>query len=193
MVNERQKNIEKIFKENTPDGKFISVVKTSRPNLIRRLYDNMTIQDFISDTNIDYERYKKVDSELKGINLNDILQLSKKYDISLDYLYGISKYKNDEDVFFKKLLEHIPEISTRKKDYIELSINHYLIDYIIGLYNLEETSDWEDYTEYEYETSKQQEYVNTYKKSVAESQKLNDEYILISKKKFDELLNNKNN
>ena len=99
MVNERQKNIEKIFKENTPDGKFISVVKTSRPNLIRRLYDNMTIQDFISDTNIDYERYKKVDSELKGINLNDILQLSKKYDISLDYLYGISKYKNDEDVF----------------------------------------------------------------------------------------------
>ena len=96
-------------------------------------------------------------------------------------------------MFFKKLLEHIPEISTRKKDYIELSINHYLIDYIIGLYNLEETSDWEDYTEYEYETSKQQEYVNTYKKSVAESQKLNDEYILISKKKFDELLNNKNN
>ena len=36
-----------------------------------------------------------------------------------------------------------------------MSINHYLIDYIIGLYNLEETSDWEDYTEYEYFKSKE--------------------------------------
>lgn len=190
---EREKIIAKIIKENTPENKSLTVVKTSRPNLIRRLHDNISMEDFIAGTNIDLERYKKVDKGLKGINLNDILELARKYNLSLDYLYGISKYKNDEDVFFQKLLEQVPNIFQKEEDYLILSINHFLIKYILALYDLEETKDLEDYTEFEYETSKQQEYVNTYKKSVAESKNLTDSYILISKVKFDELLNNKKN
>ncbi len=187
----REEKIIKIIKDNLPYNKPLTVIKTSRPNLIRRLYDNMPMEEFIKDTSIDLERYKKVDRQVNGINLQDVLELARKYNLSLDYLYGISDYKNDEDVFFQKLLEKVPSIFQKEEDYLILSINHFLIKYILALYDLQETKDLEDYTEFEYETSKQQEYVNTYKQSLAESKNLNDSYILISKAKFDELLNNK--
>ena len=90
---------------------------SERIKKIRALH-RLTQQEFADILDYSVDKIKKIESKQKDLDIELALKINNQYDISLDYLYGISEYLNLEEYLIDDLIENVLEPKVFEKKYM---------------------------------------------------------------------------
>ena len=101
-------------------------------------------------TCISLDTIKNIETGRTELKLDEAIDISKTCNASLDYLYGLSEFMNEEEFLIENLIEKIFSAKLFQKKYmdrhltpitvdtIQLTMNDYLVQYLLKLVNLNE-------------------------------------------------------
>lgn len=111
----------------------------------------ITQKKFADNIDISPETIKKIEQGVSPLSLDIALRISKHYDVSLDYLYELSDFMNENEIIISKAFESIFNVSlihitdyidTEGKmyntDILKLTSNKYLIEFLLESKKIEE-------------------------------------------------------
>ncbi len=148
----RDEKIQKIFdedKEKKADNFSENTeVKEIARNRVKALQKNLGLkaEDFVKDINgFSVETLYSIEKGNSGLTLDKALKISKKFNVSLDYLFGISDYINEKEITAEIAFEQIFDIEfplcDDKEDpmlILNFSTNEYLLEYFYNKKLLEQ-------------------------------------------------------
>lgn len=202
MINykdQRKKNIEILQNENENESERVIEVKCPRlENLYKRL--GLKQVDFADAIDCDPSLIRRINSGERALTIDIALKIAKKFNVSLDYLYGIVDYQNEEELKIEKAFEMVlnPEILSDvyySPNGTELTINNLkisvqknLIDYLLILKDLQKrrllNNDKNKITDDDFENSKD-ELISKYSNLLNNKEsKIYNDYILIPIENF---------
>jgi len=97
-----------------------------------------------------------------GLTLDKALKISQKYDVSLDYLFGISNFMNENEILIDKAFKmvfdptiiidkyDIKDVGSFKLELMVLNVNEYLIKFLFDSYKLDVDFANDELSEYDY-------------------------------------------
>ncbi len=127
-----------------------SVKEVSR-NRVRylRKYLELSVGEFLDKIDgFSDETLQSIEKGNCGLTLDKALKISKKYNVSLDYLFGISDYMNEQQIKSEIAFEQVFNIQFPLADneedpllVVNFSINEYLLEYFHHKKLLEQKKD----------------------------------------------------
>lgn len=136
-------------------------------------------------TGISLDTIKNIETGRSYLKIEDAKDIAKVCNVSLDYLYGLSMYMNEEEFLIENLIEKIFSAKLYTKEYmnrklipikidtLELTMSDYLVQYLFKLINLNEQYNQKKITINEFnekrEDLKQEYYDNISKNDVKKS------------------------
>lgn len=151
----RKEAIQEIFdddeeKKVNVDSTNHSVKEVSR-NRVRylRKYLELSVGEFLDKIDgFSDETLQSIEKGNCGLTLDKALKISKKYNVSLDYLFGISDYMNEQQIKSEIAFEQVFNIQFPLADNeedpllsVNFSINEYLLEYFHHKKLLEQEKD----------------------------------------------------
>ena len=151
----RKEAIQEIFdddeeKKVNVDSTNHSVKEVSR-NRVRylRKYLELSVGEFLDKIDgFSDETLQSIEKGNCGLTLDKALKISKKYNVSLDYLFGISDYMNEQQIKSEIAFEQVFNIQFPLADneedpllVVNFSINEYLLEYFHHKKLLEQKKD----------------------------------------------------
>ena len=151
----RKEAIQEIFdddeeKKVNVDSTNHSVKEVSR-NRVRylRKYLELSVGEFLDKIDgFSDETLQSIEKGNCGLTLDKALKISKKYNVSLDYLFGISDYMNEQQIKSELAFEQVFNIQFPLADneedpllVVNFSINEYLLEYFHHKKLLEQKKD----------------------------------------------------
>lgn len=151
----RKEAIQEIFdddeeKKVNVDSTNHSVKEVSR-NRVRylRKYLELSVGEFLDKIDgFSDETLQSIEKGNCGLTLDKALKISKKYNVSLDYLFGISDYMNEQqiksEIAFKQVFNIQFPLADNEEDpllVVNFSINEYLLEYFHHKKLLEQKKD----------------------------------------------------
>jgi len=139
----RNEKIQEIFdidedKKENVDSKNHEVKEISK-NRVKELRKNLdlTVKDFVDGIDgFSPETLSSIEKGNSGLTLDKALKIAQKYEVSLDYLFGISDYINENELALEKAFDYIFDIQFPLFDnesdpmlVINFSTNEYLLEY----------------------------------------------------------------
>lgn len=100
---------------------------SERIKKIRALH-NLTQQELADILDYSVDKIKKIESKQKDLDIELALKINNHYDISLDYLYGISDYLNLEEYLIDDLIENVLEPKIFEKKYMSKNMVQVSVD-----------------------------------------------------------------
>lgn len=139
----RTENIQEIFSDD--EDKKVNVdsqnheVKNISKNRVRDLRKKLglSVGEFLDEIDgFSDETLRAIEKGSCGLTLDKALKIAKKHEVSLDYLFGISDYMNENEIMSELAFEQISNIEFPLADHEEdpllvlnFSINEYLLEY----------------------------------------------------------------
>lgn len=169
----RKENIQEIFnddkekKENSYSSNH--EVKDISRNRVRDLRKNLglSIGEFLDGIDgFSDNTLQSIEKGNSGLTLDKALKIAQKYDVSLDYLFGISDYINEKEIKSEIAFEQIfniefPLIDNEEDPMLVLnfSTNEYLLEYFYNKKLLEQNKQNREITQevFEFELKKLRE------------------------------------
>lgn len=142
MKIDRDNNIQKIFDDDAEKKELsysthLEVKEISR-NRVRELRKKLNINAKEFTDGIDgfsEETLLSIEKGNSGLTLDKALKIAKKFNVSLDYLFGISDYINEDEITSELAYEHIFNIEFPFNDtddpllILNFSTNKYILEF----------------------------------------------------------------
>lgn len=151
-------------KENIDSEKhLVKEVPKNRVKEFRQRIGIKSIQEFIEDMDgFSKGTLESIEKGNIGLSLDKALKISQKYDVSLDYLFGISDFMNESEILIDKAFQMVCNPTIIKDEYelenigrfslelMVLNINEYLIKFLFDSHKLDVDYANNDISEYDY-------------------------------------------
>ncbi len=162
------------------DGEDLEKKEIGKRVKIARKKQGYSQSQLARKTNISLDTIKNIETGRTELKLDEAIDISKTCNASLDYLYGLSEFINEEEFLIENLIEKIFSAKLFQKKYmdrhltpitvdtIQLTMNDYLVQYLLKLVNLneEKTKNKMSYDDYnEKREDLKQEYYNNLSKN----------------------------
>lgn len=162
------------------DGEDLEKKEIGKRVKIARKKQGYSQSQLARKTCISLDTIKNIETGRTELKLDEAIDISKTCNASLDYLYGLSEFINEEEFFIENLIEKIFSAKLFQKKYmdrhlipitidtIQLTMNDYLVQYLLKLVNLneEKTKNKMSYDDYnEKREDLKQEYYNNLSKN----------------------------
>lgn len=158
------------------DGEDLEKKEIGKRVKIARKKQGYSQSQLARKTCISLDTIKNIETGRTELKLDEAIDISKTCNASLDYLYGLSEFINEEEFLIENLIEKIFSAKLFQKKYmdrhltpitidtIQLTMNDYLVQYLLKLVNLNEEKaknkmSYDDYNE-KREDLKQEYYNN---------------------------------
>ena len=140
---QRTENIQEIFDDDEDKKEKVDSinheVKDVSRNRVRYLRKSLglSVGEFLDGIDgFSYYTLESIEKGNSGLTLDKALKISQKYDVSLDYLFGISDYINEKQIMSEVAFEQIFNIQFPLADnegdpllVLNFSTNEYLLEY----------------------------------------------------------------
>ena len=156
----RKEKIQEIFDDDSKNktgvysgrAKTEHEVKEVSKNRVKELRKKLGIKnafDFVKNMKgFSDQTLQSIEKGNSGLTLDKALKIAQEYNVSLDYLFGISDYINEEEIMIELAFEHIFNIQFPLADNeedpllsVNFSINEYLLEYFHHKKLLEQEKD----------------------------------------------------
>lgn len=122
----RKENIDKIFSNNETSQ--VRGTTSERVKSVRNRFE-LTQKDFANKLEISLDTIKAIELKDDKLSLDVALRIAKTFNVSLDYLFNITDYMNEDEVLIDKAFESIFDVSLiHKEDYIDIDGKMYITD-----------------------------------------------------------------
>lgn len=193
----REKNIDKILSNN--ETAQVRGIKTERIKSVRNR-ENLTQQKFAKEIDVSLDTIKAIELNEDKLSLDVALRIAKRFNVSLDYLFNITDFMNEDEILIDKAFQAVfnptiirdeYELENIGKFWIELmvlSVNEYLIKFLFESNKLENAFLNNELTEFDY-NFKMEELKDKYYKALKDGGNITVPHILIP---FDKVNNDIN-
>lgn len=122
----RKGNIDKIFSNNETSQ--VRGTTSERVKSVRNRF-GLTQKDFADKIEISLDTIKAIELKDDKLSLDVALRIAKTFNVSLDYLFNITDFMNEDEVLINKAFESIFGVSLiHKEDYIDIDGKMYNTD-----------------------------------------------------------------
>ena len=122
----REKNIDKIISNN--ETAQVRGIKTERIKSVRNRF-NLTQQKFAEEIDVSLDTIKAIELNEDKLSLDVALRIAKRFNVSLDYLFNITDFMNEDEILIDRAFESIFDVSLiHKEDYIDIDGKMYSTD-----------------------------------------------------------------
>lgn len=122
----RKENIDKIFSNNETSQ--VRGTTSERVKSVRNRF-GLTQKDFADKIEISLDTIKAIELKADKLSLDVALRIAKTFNVSLDYLFNITDFMNEDEILINKAFESIFDVSLiHKEDYIDIDGKMYNTD-----------------------------------------------------------------
>lgn len=122
----REENIDKILSNN--ETAQVRGIKTERIKSVRNRF-NLTQQKFADEIDVSLDTIKAIELNEDKLSLDVALRIARRFNVSLDYLFNITNFMNEEEIMIDKAFQSIFKVSLiHKEDYIDIDGKIYSTD-----------------------------------------------------------------
>ena len=192
------KNREQLLKDIIEKNHKSSEIIINRIKTIRKMA-NLSQKKFADRMNISDETITSIELNRLSLSFDNALRIAKEYNISLDYIYGLTDYINEEEALTFKLAKFLnSNIKLKNMKYTDLDganytfdvlhifIKEYIIQYIYEIKRLEKLKSDDCISDIEYDEKIESLKFNYYR-AIENNAKMETEHFLVPK--FDDLIN----
>lgn len=157
----REENIDKILSNN--ETAQVRGIKTERIKSVRNRF-NLTQQKFADEIDVSLDTIKAIELNEDKLSLDVALRIARRFNVSLDYLFNINDFMNEEEIMIDKAFQSIFKVSLiHKEDYIDIDgkiyntdilsliADDYLIQFLYEIKRLEEKKNKNEISSDEYD------------------------------------------
>lgn len=193
----RKENINKIFSNNETSQ--VRGITSERVKSVRNRV-GLTQKDFADKIDISLDTIKAIELKDDKLSLDVALRIAKTFNVSLDYLFNITDFMNEDEVLIDKAFQSVfnptiirdeYELENIGKFWLELmvlSVNEYLIKFLFESNKLENAFLNKELTEFDY-NFKMEELKDKYYKALKDGGNITIPHVLIP---FDKVNNDIN-
>lgn len=114
----RKENINKIFSNNETSQ--VRGIISERVKAVRNRV-GLTQKDFADKIDVSLDTIKAIELKDDKLSLDVALRIAKTFNVSLDYLFNITDFMNEDEILIDKAFESIFNVSLiHKEDYIDI-------------------------------------------------------------------------
>ena len=122
----RKENINKIFSENETSR--VNGTTSERVKTVRNRF-NLTQKDFAKKIDVSLDTIKAIELTKDKLSFDVALRIAKTFNVSLDYLFNITDFMNEDEILIDRAFESIFDVSLiHKEDYIDIDGKMYSTD-----------------------------------------------------------------
>lgn len=138
---QRKKEKEERIEEKNTSEKELKKIVSERVKKVME-YSEVSQKEFAIDMGCDLSNLQKILTGTRALAPVYAKNIAELYDVSMDYLYGLSEYMNDNEIIIDKILKQNYEMKIIKKSYmnrklevidsemLEFTLNENLIQYL---------------------------------------------------------------
>lgn len=114
----RKENIDKIFSNN--ETAQVRGTTSERVKSVRNRF-GLTQKDFAEKIEISLDAIKAIELKDNKLSFDIALRIAKTFNVSLDYLFNITDFMNEDEILIDRAFESIFDVSLiHKEDYIDI-------------------------------------------------------------------------
>lgn len=122
----RKENIDKIFSNNETSQ--VRGTTSERVKSVRNRF-GLTQKDFAEKIEISLDAIKAIELKDNKLSFDIALRIAKTFNVSLDYLFNITDFMNEDEILIDRAFESIFDVSLiHKEDYIDIDGKMYNTD-----------------------------------------------------------------
>ena len=122
----RKENIDKIFSNNETSQ--VRGTTSERVKSVRNRF-GLTQKDFAEKIEISLDAIKAIELKDNKLSFDIALRIAKTFNVSLDYLFNITDFINEDEILIDRAFESIFDVSLiHKEDYIDIDGKMYNTD-----------------------------------------------------------------
>ena len=122
----RKENIDKIFSNN--ETAQVRGTTSERVKSVRNRF-GLTQKDFAEKIEISLDAIKAIELKDNKLSFDIALRIAKTFNVSLDYLFNITDFMNEDEILIDRAFESIFDVSLiHKEDYIDIDGKMYSTD-----------------------------------------------------------------
>ena len=157
----RKENIDKIFSNNETSQ--VRGTTSERVKSVRNRF-GLTQKDFAEKIEISLDAIKAIELKDNKLSFDIALRIAKTFNVSLDYLFNITDFMNEDEILIDRAFESIFDVSLiHKEDYIDidgkmystdilcLNANEYLIQFLYESKRIEKKKNNNEISQDEYD------------------------------------------